>query len=204
MLSHRSALLVLALAAVLAGPACASSPSSSANQLALSACTVDGGPARCGRLTVAENPAEPTGRSIQLNVVVLPARGTDRAPDPLFYLEGGPGGSAVAETGWVRKHFGTFNRRHDIVLIDQRGTGGSNLAVCTSPAALGMGDDVAGAIDTCLSSVRGRADAVYYTTPLAVDDFDAVRAALGYDRIDLYGVSYGVSSGLAYLQQIGR
>ncbi len=51
--------------------------------------------------------------------------------------------------------------------------------------------------------MKDRADPAYYTTPISVDDFDKVRAALGYDKIDLYGISYGVSSGLAYVQRHG-
>jgi pimeloyl-ACP methyl ester carboxylesterase len=62
---------------------------------------------------------------------------------------------------------------------------------------------IATVVRSCLASINGAADPRFYTTPIAVDDFDQVRAALGYDKIDLYGISYGVSSGLAYIQRHG-
>src|SRR5690242_4144663 len=78
-------------------------------RLALSACVVQGVAARCGSLSVAENPAQPVGPKIALRVVVLPATTADRAADPLFYLEGGPGGAASDEAQWVAQHFTTLN-----------------------------------------------------------------------------------------------
>ena len=140
---------------------------------------------------------------ISLRVVVLPATTTDRAADPLFYLEGGPGGAASDEATWVAQHFASLNQHRDIVLIDQRGTGGSNPATCPTAALSGTPDEaqIAAVIQQCLGSLKDKADPRYYTTPIAVDDFDQVRAALGYDKINLYGISYGVSSALAYIQR---
>lgn len=174
-------------------------------RLALSACVVQGVAARCGSLRVAENPAQPVGRKIALRVVVLPATTADRAADPLFYLEGGPGGAASDEARWVAQHFTALNRHRDIVLIDQRGTGGSNQVSCSTTGLSGAPTEnqIAAAVRGCLASINGQADPRYYTTPIAVDDFDQVRAALGYDKIDLYGISYGVSSALAYIQRHG-
>lgn len=176
-----------------------------APRLTVSDCSVQGLHARCGRLNVAEDPATPDGRKISLRVVVLPATTTDRAADPLFYLEGGPGGAATNEATWVAQHFSALNRRHDIVLVDQRGTGGSNPAICSTAGLSGSASEaqLAETIQTCLASTKSQADPRFYTTPLAVDDFDQVRAALGYDKIDLYGVSYGVSSALTYIQRHG-
>ncbi len=183
-----------------------SSTSPSAQKLALADCVVQGSiHARCGNLLVAENPSAPTGRKIALNVVVLPATTADRAADPLFYLEGGPGGAATDEATWVARHFATLNQQRDIVLIDQRGTGRSNSATCSTvaPAASPSEAQIAAAVNGCLDSIQDKADPRYYTTPIAVDDFDQVRAALGYDKVNVYGVSYGVSSGLAYIQRHG-
>ena len=192
-----------ALAALAVGASCSGNSAAPASPVALSQCTVAGAAARCGWFLVAENPSDPKGRTISLRVVVLPATGADRMPDPLFYLEGGPGGSAISEAAWVRVHFGVFNRRHDIVLVDQRGTGDSNQAICATPQISLAATDVPTAVEACLASVRAQADPTFYTTPISADDFDAVRAALGYDKVDVYGVSYGVSSGLAYLQRHG-
>ena len=172
--------------------------------LSLSACTVQTLHAQCGTLAVPENPAQPGGRTIHLRVVVLPAT-SERAPDPLFYFEGGPGGSATDEAMWVASHFFLFNQHHDIVLIDQRGTGKSNQALCAAPEQTsGTEAETAAAVQSCLDQIKDRADPTFYTTPISVDDFHRVRSALGYDKIDIYGVSYGVSTGLAYVQRHGE
>lgn len=174
--------------------------------LALTECVVQGSiHARCGTFPVAENPSAPTGRKIALNVVMLPATTSDRAADPLFYLEGGPGGAATDEAAWVARHFATLNQHRDIVLIDQRGTGRSNPVTCSTAAVSASPSEaqIAADVKGCLDSIKDKADPRYYTTPIAVDDFDQVRAALGYDKINVYGVSYGVSSGLAYTQRHG-
>jgi pimeloyl-ACP methyl ester carboxylesterase len=173
------------------------------SHLILSTCAVQGVAARCGQLAVPENPDAANGRKISLRVVVIPARSSDRAPDPLFYLAGGPGGAATDSTAWAYSHFNLLNQRHDIVLVDQRGTGGSNQATCSLTPSEPTEAGLAAAIKDCLTSTKAQADPEFYSTPLSVDDFDLVRAALGYDRIDLYGGSYGVSSGLAYIQRHG-
>jgi len=198
-LSRAAAVLVIVLAAAACGGTTPTTP-----RLTLTDCKVQEQAARCGTFAVAENPDRPEGRTIHLRVVVLPATTTDRAPDPLFYFEGGPGGAATDETAWARSHFFILNQHHDIVLIDQRGTGKSNQTLCLA----GQGgpateEALAFAVEDCVKSVKDRADPTYYTTPISVDDFDRVRAALGYEKIDLYGISYGVSSGLAYVQRHG-
>ena len=89
--------------------------------------------ARCGRFNVPENPAAPTGRRIALHVAVIPAlRSRDRA-DPLFVISGGPGQAASDFYLAMAQVFGRIRRDHDIVLIDQRGTGRSNKLDCPLP-----------------------------------------------------------------------
>lgn len=183
--------------------------------LALSSCTVGTiKTALCGSLSVLENPAKPSGRRIPIRVVVLPAYGSNRAPDPLFYFQGGPGGAAtdpenVEPTAQI---FRALNARHDLVFIDQRGTGGSNRMEC--PQLMDMGGSswqglpptaaqVQAAAAACLEATARQGDPTMYTTPLFADDVDQVRAALGYTSIDLYGGSYGVSSALTYIQRHG-
>lgn len=201
------ALCRLALAcfcALLVLSACGAQPTTRpAGDLKLLACSVQKVPARCGRLTVPENPSVPGGRKISLSVVVVPALSSNRAPDPLFYLAGGPGGAATDSTQWAVTHFKFLHQRHDIVLVDQRGTGGSGELSCPLDFAGPTDAAISAGISACLASIKGKADPLFYTTPISVDDFDQVRAALGYDKIDVYGISYGVSTGLAYIQQHG-
>jgi pimeloyl-ACP methyl ester carboxylesterase len=169
------------------------------------ACRLHGGAALCGTLTVAENPDDPTARQIDLNVAVIPARGPDPEPDPLFMLAGGPGGAAIDSFGWSFSTFSRLNATRDFVLVDQRGTGGSNRLVAPpSPDVTGMDEATRDAtIRSWVADVRAElpGDPRFYTTSLAMDDIDAVREALGYERINLYGPSYGATAAQYYLRQ---
>jgi pimeloyl-ACP methyl ester carboxylesterase len=174
--------------------------------LPLSDCTVGGFQARCGTLQVPENRQTGTGRQIGLHVVGLPATGTPVAEDPVFYLEGGPGGAATDSIGMVAETFSTVRAHRDLVFVDQRGTGESHPISCPArPSARPRGITDARyaelVVRDCLRQLD--ADPRFYTTPYAMDDLDAVRAALGYDRINLYGGSYGATAAQVLLARHG-
>ena len=160
--------------------------------------------AQCGRLRVAENPADPAGRSIELLVARIPAINERARPDPLFLLAGGPGLAATTFYTGVAPVFDRIHRERDIVLVDQRGTGGSNALNCPSDSDPDAPDSPAvltQAARACLQRLATHAAVADYTTSLAVRDLDAVRAALGYDRINLYGGSYGTRVAQHYLRR---
>ena len=172
----------------------------------LALCTADEGPADayCGTLAVYENRDAQQGRRIALKIIVLPALGTNANLDPLFFLAGGPGQGAATMARAVREMFRSVQRTRDIVLVDQRGTGDSNPLDCDansdSLAALTEPDDVALArLKRCLAGYD--ADVRLYTTPIAMDDLDEVRAHLGYETINLYGGSYGTRAALVYVRR---
>lgn len=168
--------------------------------LTLVRCDMQGVPARCGMFVVPENRARPTGRTIELNVVVVPAAHKPALPDAFTYLPGGPGGAATQLTSWVMQTFPWVHARHDIVLVDQRGTGSSNPLACAPPAQPLDTPAKARAYATqCLHSLK--ADIRQYGTRAAMDDLDALRAALGYKQLDLYGASYGATAAQAYLKR---
>jgi pimeloyl-ACP methyl ester carboxylesterase len=157
--------------------------------------------AQCATFPVAEDPAKPQGRRIDLNIVWLPADSkSGGTPDPVFFLAGGPGQAATQYAGQIDMALNEARKQRDIVLIDQRGTGKSNPLDCRDakgePLKL---DDTAefdeavltAYVGQCLKSLEGRADPRFYTTGDAIGDIDAVRAALGVDRINLIGGSYG-------------
>src|SRR5690349_12406614 len=101
--------------------------------LAFSPCTVQSVSARCGTVVVPENRARQKGKSIALNVVVIPAVRKPAAPDAFVYLVGGPGDAATnAASGAVGMWPGVHQTR-DILLVDQRGTGQSNPLACPVP-----------------------------------------------------------------------
>jgi pimeloyl-ACP methyl ester carboxylesterase len=159
----------------------------------------------CGTYEVFEDRAARSGRKIALNIVLLPATSAKPSPDPLFYLAGGPGGAA---TTYAREKFmAGLRRNRDVVLVDQRGTGRSNPLNCPP---VGSKQDMRGyfgevlapeRIRACRVELEKSADLKLYTSSIAMDDLDEVRAALGFDRIDLYGGSYGSTAALVYLRQ---
>ena len=158
--------------------------------------------AQCGRLSVLENAAAAGGKQITLRIAVLKATSRKRMPDPIFFLAGGPGQAATEAWVGVSDIFDRANRARDVVLVDQRGTGGSNKLDCD------YGDDLTSDLDQlrgltkrCLDTLPG--DPRFYTTSIAVEDLDRVRAALGYQQINLVGVSYGTRVALAYLRRHG-
>ena len=162
--------------------------------------------ALCGTVTVFENRHNTIGRQIRLWVVVLPSLSTTPSDDPLFFLAGGPGQAAAQLASQVRAVFRQVQRTRDIVLVDQRGTGKSNPLNCRSSASslreLTEGSKSAlTRLRRCLDGYD--ADVRQYTTDIAMDDLDDVRAFLGYDRINLYGGSYGTRAALVYLRQHG-
>jgi pimeloyl-ACP methyl ester carboxylesterase len=165
--------------------------------------------ARCGTLEVWENRAARSGRRIPIKVVVFPAKSAKPAPDPLFVLAGGPGQSATEFAGLLMRDFAFAHARRDVVFVDQRGTGGSNALHCSlgesfdeivRSVAIGVDADLA-AVDRCRQELEKVADLRLYTTPIAMDDLDEVRAALGYERINLFGASYGTRAALVYMRQ---
>jgi pimeloyl-ACP methyl ester carboxylesterase len=160
--------------------------------------------AQCGRLTVPEDPAVPGGRQLQLFVARIPAINEHGRPDPLFLLAGGPGLAATTFYTGVAPVFERIRRDRDIVLVDQRGTGASNALTCpgaTDPDAPDSTEALVQEARSCLALLAAHANVADYTTSLAVRDLDAVRAALGYHTINLYGGSYGTRVAQHYLRR---
>ena len=161
---------------------------------------------RCGRYEVFENRAAQAGRKIALNIVVLPATGPKAASDPLVFLAGGGVAPATRYAAFLAGGFPKLRRERDILLVDQRGTGGSNpldCALSTDASNPEFRDDrrFLDAVRRCRQEVEKKADLRFYTTPIAMDDLDEVREALGYSRLNLFGVSYGTTAAMVYLRQ---
>lgn len=157
-------------------------------------------PAECGTLSVFEDRAAHNGRKIDLQMAVIKARTSNQpAPDPIFVLAGGPGSSAIDWANYYMQLLGPANETRDVVLIDQRGTGGSNQLECPDPIDPERRVE---ALRDCLATLNG--DPRAYTTVWAMDDLDDVRVALGYEQINLYGGSYGTAAAQIYLLRHGK
>ncbi|MBM3734750.1 MAG: alpha/beta hydrolase [Acidobacteria bacterium] len=172
----------------------------------LQPCKSSDGPtdAYCGKLKVWENRQTKAGRQIDLNIVLLPALANESRPDPVFFLAGGPGQGAASHAKALKDTFRRVHHNRDLVLVDQRGTGKSNKLDCKyEPESL---KDLDQSIEATNARLRGclekyEADTKLYTTTIAMDDLDDVRAHLGYSKINLYGGSYGTRAALVYLQR---
>jgi len=155
--------------------------------------------ARCGSLSVPEDPDQPDGPRIELRLAVVAALARTPAPDPVVFIAGGPGQSALDNFPSLAGAFGAIRRERDIVLVDQRGTGGSNLLECAEGDVADGARSIAEQVDACVASLPG--DPRFYTTSVAVRDLDAVREALGYPTWNLYGISYGTRVAQHYLRR---
>ena len=178
--------------------------SASASELPLVPCSVAGVDASCGRFVVPEDRSLPEGRTVSLRVAVLPARDGGSHSDPIVHLAGGPGGSAIADAAWVAPLFSSANASRDIVLVDQRGTGGSSRLVCPPPPKGTVLDpskpaSVRNYAQACFEKLK--ADPRQYTTAPAMEDLATVLVALGYERVNVFGGSYGATAAQYFLAQ---
>ncbi len=160
----------------------------------------------CGTLSVFENTQTRTGRKIDLNIVVIPAIHNDAVNSPIFFFDGGPGVAATFSANFYADSINRYRLSHDIVLIDARGTGKSNPLHCRQlqykkhleqqfeemyPVA---------AVKDCYDSLSKFADLKQYTTANIATDIDEVRKSLGYEKISLFGLSYGTRLAQVYMK----
>ena len=164
----------------------------------------------CGSHEVFENRESKRGRTIGLNMVILPSLGETHAPDPVFFIAGGPGQGAASLASLLGEGLlKDLRAERDLVFLDQRGTGESNPLNCDlfedDTDLRNYFDDMFPVTDVraCRLRLAKTADLGQYTTSVAVDDLDEVRGALGYEKINLYGGSYGTTVALAYMRKYG-
>ena len=160
---------------------------------------------RCGTLRVFENREARSGRILELQFVVLPARKRPAAPDPIVSIYGGPGQTATefAEQEWQS----SARDERELILLDQRGTSRSMRLDCELGGSERSAQEILepayrpGVIGPCLERLRGRTDLTRYGTAAAMDDLEDLRALLGYEKLNLMGGSYGSRAALTYLQR---
>lgn len=191
---------MIARASLLALAWLAAPPADRAQQLA--PCPLSGvdGEALCGTLVVPEDRSRPAGRAIPLRVVVLRALAPGRPPAALAFLTGGPGEAATADAAGLAQDLRALRRERDLLLVDARGTGESNPLRCD---LWDGGRDLSAlfplaAVGRCRDALAGAADLRHYTSLEMAADLEAVRAWLGYDRLDLFGSSYGTRLAQVY------
>lgn len=198
-----AALLPMLLALAPAAPARADDPP-------LKPCRVAGikNEVQCGAVRRPLDPSQPAGRQIEVHYVVVPAMARNKLPDPVVLLAGGPGQSAIDVAPQLMPLFQRLNNRRDLVFVDQRGTGRSAPLECEDPRQLPLAEQADPErqfrlLDRCREQLTKlpHGDLRFYTTPIAMQDLDAVRARLDIPRINLVGGSYGTRAALDYQRQ---
>ena len=146
---------------------------------------------RCGAVTVPLDRQNASAGTIDIRYAVAPHTDTTRpAAGTIVPNPGGPGMATIASAALYTRALAPLRRDRDLLLIDPRGTGQSGALSCPSLAAhdpLSLDFTSIGAI--CGADLGPRAG--LYGSAAVADDIDAVRAALGLDKLDLWGDSYG-------------
>lgn len=168
------------------------------------------GEIRCGSVAVPLDHDDPGGDTIDIAVAVYPVQASggaaEPAPDPLFFLAGGPGQKAVAEPRIIRAAASALAER-EIVVVDQRGVGESQPALdCPQTDELEADpgadvEEVLAATEECQADLSSKTDLSAYGTAANAADMDLVRQALGYDEINLMGTSYGTHVAIEYARE---
>ena len=158
--------------------------------------------AQCAHMSLPEDWAHPDGRKIDIAIAWIPAHNDGDSPDPVFMIAGGPGQSALDTYPSIAPAFEETLKKRSVILVDQRGTGQSNPLACENKhgdkasveeqqAADNDPATVRRLTEQCRDALAKKADLRLYTTSDAIRDLDAVRAAIGAEKIDLVGISYG-------------
>ncbi|MCA9685339.1 MAG: alpha/beta fold hydrolase [Myxococcales bacterium] len=206
MLGRRLSLTLAALAGV---AACGNEPQARVSSIELEPCASVTAEALCGTLRVHEDREDPQSPAIDLKIVVLPSTSRQPAPDPVFLLAGGPGQGAAAVANFVAGYLEPIRAERDLVFVDLRGTGESHPLACDFEHADDLHELLSAGfvperLDACLEQYRRDYDSVdlqRYVTDERIDDLDLVRAALGYDQVNLLGISYGTREALVYMRR---
>jgi len=190
-------------------------------QFQMPAGQVEGETVDCGYLVVPEERADPDSRSIRLALAIFHPPGGITHPDPVVYLEGGPGGSPLkllAIRDFASSYGPLLAQGREVILIDQRGVGRSEPALeCPGFVELYLdlldqrldGDRLDGdamralkveALTACAETLSATATLSAYNSAASAADIEDLRVALGYERLDLWGTSYGSWLALAVMR----
>lgn len=172
---------------------------------------------QCGYLTVPEDRANPQ-RMIQLHVAIVASHSDTPAPDPVIFLNGGPGTYTLENIGWLLPVTSDILARRDMIFFDQRGVGYSEPSLDCPEAAAARLANIERLLDRnawqaitleAMSACRQRLAAegvnlsAYHSAASAADVED-LRQALGYESWNLLGVSYGTRLALTIMRDFGH
>jgi pimeloyl-ACP methyl ester carboxylesterase len=168
-------------------------------------CYIDGfeTPVRCVSITVPLDYSRPTGETIKITAAIVPATTARPESDPLFVFAGGPGQAATGMGPWLDSAFRPARRERDIVLFDIRGTGLSGAVDC--PFSLASDGDTAGVFkrDAAACAAKVGPNGAFYSSLEIVEDIERFRTAFSYQKINLWGGSWGTRIAQHYVRRYG-
>ena len=211
MTKHLLSSVTLALAAGILSACSGSVANKSAATIALADCRVKNfdGIAQCATVSVPEDHAQPNGKRVEIFLAVLPALARRPEADPLFLFAGGPG-QAASDQGRVAMALTDIRKTRPIVLVDQRGTGKSKTLTCDATEEAKAKDSLVEMLNAdvasmekdwgkCLATMKG--NPATHRTDDYVDDLELVRKGLGYEKVNVWGGSYGTRVALRYMKR---
>jgi pimeloyl-ACP methyl ester carboxylesterase len=174
----------------------------------------------CGYLVAPLDRADPASHTIRLAVAIFHPSGGAEHPDPIIYLAGGPGGSALEFLflGFEVAFAPVLSTGRDLILLDQRGVGLSDPALdCPEVSELGKdlldmevdgkllaydeaSDLFVETVMACERDLGAVSDLSAYNTPANAADVNDLRLALGYEHVNLWGTSYGTRLALGVMR----
>lgn len=194
-------------------------PAAQAATFEEAACEFEAAPGRevrCGYLVVPEARDDPANQNeVRLHVAIFASESANPQPDPIIYLEGGPGGDALEAVPYsFEDRFAPFLADRDLIMFDQRGTGYSQPSLdCPEyrELSLEMLDQVLPAeederlfvevMDDCRQRLLAEGVALEaYDSAASAADLDDLRQALGYEEWNLLGISYGTRLALTTMR----
>lgn len=181
---------------------------------------VEGVDVECGTVSVPEDRENPQKRTLRLAVAIFHPQGGASNPEPVVYLAGGPGASALkmVDLAFERNFAPILAAGRDLILFDQRGVGFSEPALdCPEVNDLNLqlldqkldGQELTdaemealfdAAFRNCEQQLTAIADLGMYNTLASAADVNDLRLALGYEKVNLWGSSYGTRLALEVLR----
>jgi pimeloyl-ACP methyl ester carboxylesterase len=189
---------------------------------------IEGKTTICGVVTVPENYSKPNGRQIELTYALLKSKSLSPQDDPVIFLHGGPGGTDISALGAITPLYNHQRQTRDVILFDQRGSRYSGDLACSQTLNIigqiltvpgspwkkkfesyaakfknefdPTGEDLAQiALCANILELHGN-DLKQYNTSNNARDVVSLASALGYDQINLYGISYGTYLAMRVMQ----